>query len=191
NNNPTKDDRMTRYERLMEEIIKKGVNTKVLMLSATPVNNRMNDLKNQIAFITNDNPQALDAYGIDDLDNELRLAQARYNEWSSLEEKQRTTSRFLEMVNPGYFKILDLLTIARSRKHIVKYYNTKEIGELTKRLTPISINSDIDIKKKVLSINEGNDEIKSLNLSIYQQMAYVLPPRKSGYEDLYDTQTSR
>lgn len=191
NNNPTKDDRLTRYERLMEEIIKQGVNTKVLMLSATPVNNRMNDLKNQIAFITNDNPQALDAYGIDDLDNELRLAQARYNEWSSLEEKERTTSRFLEMVNPGYFKILDLLTIARSRKHIVKYYNTKEIGEFPKRLKPISIKSDIDIQKKVSSIKEVNDEIKSLNLSIYQQMAYVLPTRKARYEDLYDTQTSR
>lgn len=191
NNNPTKDDRMTRYERLMEEIIKKGVNTKVLMLSATPVNNRMNDLKNQIAFITNDNPQALDAYGIDDLDNELRLAQARYNEWSSLEEKQRTTSRFLEMVNPGYFKILDLLTIARSRKHIVKYYNTKEIGEFPKRLKPISIKSDIDTRKNVSSIKEVNDEIKSLNLSIYQQMAYVLPNRKVRYEELYDTQTSR
>lgn len=191
NNNPTKDDRMTRYERLMEEIIKKGVNTKVLMLSATPVNNRMNDLKNQIAFITNDNPQALDAYGIDDLDNELRLAQARYNEWSSLEEKQRTTSRFLEMVNPGYFKILDLLTIARSRKHIVKYYNTKEIGEFPKRLKPISIKSDIDTRKNVSSIKEVNDEVKSLNLSVYQQMSYVLPNRKTRYEELYDTQTSR
>ncbi|WAT25339.1 helicase-related protein [Aerococcus urinaeequi] len=191
NNNPTKDDRMTRYERLMEEIIKKGVNTKVLMLSATPVNNRMNDLKNQIAFITNDNPQALAQYGIDDLDNELRLAQARYNEWSTLEENQRTTSRFLEMVNPGYFKILDLLTIARSRQHIVKYYNTKEIGEFPKRLKPISIKSDIDTRKNVSSIKEVNDEIKSLNLSIYQQMAYVLPTRKSRYEKLYDTQTSR
>lgn len=191
NNNPTKDDRMTRYERLMEEIIKQGVNTKVLMLSATPVNNKMNDLKNQIAFITKDNPQALDTYGIDDLDNELRLAQARYNEWSKLEERERTTSRFLKMVNPGYFKILDLLTIARSRKHIVKYYNTKEIGEFPKRLEPISIKSDIDIQKKVSSITEINDEIKSLNLSIYQQMAYVLPTRKAHYEDLYDTQTSR
>lgn len=191
NNNPTKDDRRTRYERLMEEIIKQGVNTKVLMLSATPVNNRMNDLKNQIAFITNDNPQALDAYGIDDLDNELRLAQARYNEWSSLEEKQRTTSRFLEMVNPGYFKILDLLTIARSRKHIVKYYSTKEIGEFPKRLKPISIKSDIDTRKTASSIKEVNDEIKSLNLSVYQQMSYVLPNRKTRYEELYDTQTSR
>src|SRR5699024_2356410 len=90
-----------------------GVNTKVLMLSETPVNNKINDLKNQIAFIKNDNPLAIDTYGIDDLDNELRLAQARYNEWSRLKERERTTSRFLEMINPGYFKILDLLTIAR------------------------------------------------------------------------------
>src|SRR5699024_4802668 len=93
--------------------------------------------------------------------------------------------------NPGYFKILDLLTIARSRKHIVKYYDTKEIGDFPKRLKPISIKSDIDTRDKVSSIKEVNDEIKSLNLSIYQQMAYVLPTRKARYEDLYDTQTSR
>ena len=191
NNNPAKDDRLTRYERLMDEIIKQGVKTKVLMLSATPVNNRMNDLKNQIAFITNDNSHALQSYGLDDIDNELRLAQTRYNEWSKLEEKQRTTNRFLEMVNPGYFKILDLLTIARSRKHIMKYYDAKEIGEFPKRLKPISIKSDIDTQHNVSTIKEVNDEIKSLNLSIYQQMAYVLPPRKARYEALYDTQTAR
>ena len=191
NNNPTKNDRPTRYERLMDEIIKQGVNTKVLMLSATPVNNRMNDLKNQIAFITNDNPHALSGSGIEDIDNELRIAQTRYNEWSKLEEDQRTTSRFLEMVNPGYFKILDLLTIARSRKHIVKYYDTKEIGDFPKRLKPISIKSDIDTRDKISSIKDVNDEIKSLNLSMYQQMAYVLPTRKARYEELYDTQTAK
>nr|WP_181711040.1 helicase-related protein [Enterococcus hirae] len=191
NNNPTKNDRPTRYERLMDEIIKQGVNTKVLMLSATPVNNRMNDLKNQIAFIINDNPQALEVYGIDDVDNELRVAQTRYNEWAKLEENKRTTSRFLEMLNSGYFKILDLLTIARSRKHIVKYYDTKEIGDFPKRLKPISIKSDIDTQDNVSSIKDVNDEIKSLNLSLYQQMAYVLPNRKARYEELYDTQTAR
>lgn len=191
NNNPTKNGRPTRYERLMNEIIKQGVNTKVLMLSATPVNNRMNDLKNQIAFITNDNSKSLNAYGIDDIDNELRIAQTRYNEWAKLNESQRTTSRFLEMVNPGYFKILDLLTIARSRKHIVKYYDTTEIGEFPDRLKPLSIKSNFDTQNKISSIKDVNDEIKSLNLSMYQQMAYVLPTRKARYEELYDTRTTQ
>ncbi len=191
NNNPTKDERVTRYERLMNDIINQGVKTKVLMLSATPVNNRMNDLKNQIAFITNDNSKALSPYGIADIDNELRLAQTRYNEWAKLEEVERTTKNFLEKVNPGYFKILDLLTIARSRKHISKYYNAEEIGEFPERIKPISIKSNIDINKDFISIKKINDEIKSLYLSAYQQMAYILPRYKQKYEDLYDTKTSQ
>src|SRR5699024_12387170 len=99
--------------------------------------------------------------------------------------------RFLDMVVLVYLKILFLLTIARSRKHLVKYYDTKEIGDFPKRLKPISIKSDIDTRDKISSIKDVNDEIKSLNLSLYHQMAYVLPTRKARYEELYDTQTAK
>ena len=191
NNNPTNSDHPTRYQRLMNEVIKSGVNTKVLMLSATPVNNRMNDLKNQIAFITEDNPESLEEYGVDNVDNQLALAQRRYNEWTKLPEKLRTTERFLETVNPAYFKILDLLTVARSRKHITKYYVNNELGSFPERLKPISIRSDIDIEDSDFSIKDINDLITSLNLSMYQQMAYILPNRIKYYENLYDTKTEK
>lgn len=187
NNNPHKN-RKTRYQRLMEDVIKSGVKTKVLMLSATPVNNKMNDIKNQIAFITEDNDTALRSNGITSIDQTLRLAQQTYNQWTSLSALERTTSRFLEMVNPDYFHILDLLTIARSRKHIERYYNMDDIGEFPTRLKPISIKTKIDSEDQFLEMNEVNDLLSNLTFSVYKPMSYVLPGKRRYYEELYDTE---
>jgi SNF2 family DNA or RNA helicase len=187
NNDAKKSNNLTRYQRLMQDVIKAGVKTKVLMLSATPVNNRMTDIKNQIAFITQDNSHALAQYGIGDIDEELRQAQAIFNDWTKLGQSKRTTQQFLDMVNPGYFKILDLLTIARSRKHIQKYYGNQDIGEFPKRLLPINKKSDIDIEGNFLSLQDVNDRINMLNLALYTPMAYIMPKKRKKYQELYDT----
>lgn len=118
NNNNKRDDKETRYSRLLNQIIKKGVKTKVLMLSATPVNNRMTDLKNQIAFATEGNEFALADYGIKSIDQTLRKAQLVFNKWNELPEERKNLETLLEMLETDYFKLLDMLTIARSRKHI-------------------------------------------------------------------------
>ena len=105
------------------------------MLSATPVNNKMDDLKNQLAFITEDNDKALEkSADIKSISSTLRKAQYIFNKWGELEENEKTTERLLDMLNFDYFKLLDSLTIARSRKHIEKYYNVSDIGEFPKRL---------------------------------------------------------
>lgn len=117
NNNPS-NDKVTRYQRLMEDVIKKGVKTRVLMLSATPVNNRMNDIKNQIAFITEGKNNAFLQQGIPSIETTLRRAQLVFNKWQDLPDAERTMQRFVDMVNQDYFKLLDLVTIARSRRHI-------------------------------------------------------------------------
>lgn len=187
NNNPHKN-RRTRYQKLMEDIIKSGVKTKVLMLSATPVNNRMNDIKNQIAFITEDNDIALQNEGIDSIDQSLRLAQQSYNQWTELTPEIRTTERFLDMVNPEYFKILDSLTIARSRQHIEKYYNINDIGEFPRRLKPISIKAKVDKNDDFLEMVEVNELLSNLTFSVYRPMSYILPHKRKHYENLYDTQ---
>ena len=137
-NNPPVKGRMTRYERLMNDIIKAGVKTKVLMLSATPVNNRMNDIKNQIAFITEGNNFAFSEVGIPSVEMVLKKAQTVFNKWSALDEEERTTEAFTEMMDVDYFKLLDTITIARSRKHIEKYYIVEEIGRFPKRLDPLN-----------------------------------------------------
>ncbi|TSI07647.1 helicase-related protein [Lysinibacillus sp. BW-2-10] len=186
NNNAHKG-RLTRYQKLMQDIIKKGVKTKVLLLSATPVNNKMNDIKNQIAFITEDNDAALLKEGIESIEHTLRAAQTAFNKWTTLPVEKRTTDSFLDMVNSDYFQLLDLLSIARSRKHIEKYYNVKDIGEFPTRLKPISIKADVDTQNAFLKMSEVNELLESLSFSIYQPMKYVLPQKRNDYEAMYDT----
>ena len=185
-NNVPHNERKTRYERLMEDIIKAGVRTKVLMLSATPVNNRMNDIKNQIAFITEGKNDALKNAGIPSIEYTLRKAQLVFNRWSELPEHERTTKRFVEMMELDYFKLLDSLTIARSRKHIEKYYNIEEIGRFPTRLKPINECAEIDTLGEFPPIGEVNKIIRRLTLGLYAPLRYVRPEKRRAYEKRYD-----
>ena len=187
NNNNSKENKETRYSRLLNQIIKKGVKTRVLMLSATPVNNRMNDLKNQIAFATEGNDKALSADGIKSIEQTLRKAQMAFNKWNDLEEEDKRVESLLEMLEVDYFKLLDMLTIARSRKHIQKYYDTTSIGKFPERLKPINVKADVDTKNDFIKLAELNKLIKSLNLAIYSPMKYVLPSKVEQYSKKYDT----
>lgn len=185
-NNPAVKDRVTRYQRLMNDVIKQGHKTKLLMLSATPVNNKMNDIKNQIAFITEDKDNALEEIGISSINHTLKNAQAIFNQWSKLDDNTRTGEKFVDMMDLEYFKLLDTLTIARSRKHIEKYYDLAEIGEFPNRLDPINESSDIDIKKEFPTLNEINNEIERLNLSVFSPFLYILPQKREDYAKKYD-----
>lgn len=186
NNNAVKN-KETRYQRLMNRIIKSGVKTKVLLLSATPVNNRLADLKNQIMFITEDNDQAFkESAGINSIENTLRIAQQRFSEWAKLPDDQRTTKTLLPLLDYNFFNLLNTVTIARSRKHIQTYYDTKDIGDFPERNKPISIKSDIDRMGEFPSLSKVNGMIASLNLAIYSPMLYILPNRLKYYEELYD-----
>lgn len=185
NNNPRKD-KVTRYSRLLNEVIKSGVQTKVLMLSATPVNNKMNDLKNQVAFITEGDDKSLETEGIVSIEHTLRKAQLVFNKWSELPDEERTVDIFIEMMNMDYFKLLDTVTIARSRKHIEKYYNIKEIGKFPKREKPKNIYSDIDLKSEFPPLEKVNKTIKNLNMSAYSPLRYVLLEKRKEYSERYD-----
>ena len=185
-NNPPRQDRPTRYSRMMRDIIRSGVRTKVLMLSATPVNSRMNDLKNQVAFITEGKDDALYGTGIPSIEQTLRKAQTRFNAWLKRDPDDRTTKSLLEALNFDYFKMLDLLTIARSRKHITKYYDTSDIGEFPTRAKPVNIKADIDTRDQFPELREINREIRRLNLSAYAPLKYVLPNKLEEYSRHYD-----
>ena len=188
NNNPVKG-KITRYQKLMNNIIKSGVKTKVLLLSATPVNNRLADLKNQVMFITEGKDDAFkENVGIPSIENTLRVAQQRFGEWSKLPEEEQTTKNLLPMLDYNFFNLLNTVTIARSRKHIQTYYDTKDIGEFPERLKPKSIKSDIDLKNEFPSLAKVNTMIAGLHLAIYSPMLYILPNRLKHYEELYDQQ---
>lgn len=191
NNNNKKEDKETRYSRLLNEIIRKGVKTKVLMLSATPVNNKMNDLKNQIAFATEGNDSALSSFGLKSIEQTLRKAQMAFNKWNSLSDEKKKLETLLEMLEIDYFKLLDMLTIARSRKHIQKYYDTTSIGKFPERLKPINIKANIDSKDDFIPLSELNKLIRSLNLAIYSPIKYVLPSKIAEYSKKYDTDTGK
>ncbi|MBZ0170285.1 RNA polymerase-associated protein RapA [Candidatus Methylomirabilis lanthanidiphila] len=178
----------TRYDRLMRRIIREGVKTRVLMLSATPVNNRMADLRNQIAFATEADDTALLDHGIASIDSTTRLAQKQFNRWLDLEDSERTPSRLIEMLGFDYFTLLDLLTIARSRKHIEKYYGIAETGRFPDRLKPINIKADVDRAGEFRSIRDINQEIRRLNLAAYAPLRYVLPHRQEAYDRKYSTE---
>lgn len=187
NNTPRKNT-VNRYQRLMRDIIQSGVKTKVLMLSATPVNNKMNDIKNQIQFITEGKDDAFKSIGLNSIEVILRKAQLAFNKWSVLPEEERTTASFLDSINLDYFKLLDAVTIARSRKHIEKYYDITDIGEFPTRKTPINKKSDIDILNQFPALVVVNSTIKKLNLGIYAPLEYVLPSRKNDYSAKYDVE---
>jgi hypothetical protein len=190
NNDPRKNT-ISRYQRLMRDIIQSGVKTKVLMLSATPVNTRMNDIKNQIAFITEQNDSALAPFGINSIEQTLRKAQQKFNTW--LKENNADTVKrdsLVDSLNGDYFKILDLLTIARSRKHIEKYYDVSEIGKFPERLMPISKHSDFDTGKAFPQMDKVNNLLNALNLKFYSPLYFVRDDKKQSYEDKYDYTTS-
>ena len=187
-NKATHRERETRYGRLMRRIIKEGVKTRVLMLSATPVNNRLADLRNQISFITEGDDAALFEHGISSIDATTRLAQKQFNRWLTSDEGQRTPDALVDMLGFDYFQLLDLLTIARSRKHIVKYYGISETGQFPERLKPINIKPDVDRAGEFRSVREINNEIRRLNLAVYAPLRYVLPHKQEAYDAKYSTE---
>ena len=185
-NNPNKAEGKTRYERLLEDIIRSGVKTKVLMLSATPVNNRMNDLKNQVAFITEGRDDAFVDSGIKNIDSTLRLAQKQFNQWAKEPAESRTTATLLDSMSFDYFKLLDIVTIARSRKHIEKYYGTADIGKFPMRLPPKNVYADIDLSDEFPPLKDVNKTIRRLSLAGYSPLKFVRNDLKAEYARRYD-----
>ncbi|MEW4354313.1 helicase-related protein [Streptococcus pneumoniae] len=178
------DGRENRYNRLMNRIIKQGVPTKVLMLSATPVNNRFNDLKNQIALAYEGDAEKMD----DKLDTKtsindiFRLAQTEYNKWAELPAEERTTARLLERLDFDFFKVLDSVTIARSRKHIREFYDKKAIGDFPTRLKPQNYYPNLTVQEDMVTYKEIYNLLSRLNLMIYQPSFYIHPSKLAKYD---------
>ena len=181
----------TRYDRLMRQIVCEGVKTRVLMLSATPVNNRLADLRNQIAFATEGNDTALADHGVSSIDGTTQRAQKRFNRWLELDEIERTPSRLVDMLGFDYFTLLDRLTIARSRRHLERYYGDHETGRFPERLKPINLKPDVDLAGQFPSIGEINSEIRRLNLAAYAPLRYVLSHKREAYDEKYSTRLRR
>ena len=181
------DERENRYLQLLNRVIRKGVKTKVLMLSATPVNNRFVDLKNQLALAYEGESQKLDeklgtSKSIEDI---FKQAQTAFNTWCKWEPQDRTTAKLLKMLDFDFFELLDSVTIARSRKHIQKYYDTSDIGTFPKRNIPISRSPGLTDLNDAINYNEIFDQISQLNLCVYTPSKFILASKLEKYEAMY------
>lgn len=177
-----------RHLKLLNKVIRRGVKTKVLMLSATPVNNRFNDLKNQLALAYEGNTNLIDdklntTKSIDDI---FKNAQRAFNTWSKWDPADRTTENLLRMLDFDFFEVLDSVTIARSRKHIQKYYDTSDIGTFPTRLKPISLRPPLTSLKKAINYNEIYEQLTQLSLSIYTPTHFILPSKMEKYAEMYE-----
>lgn len=191
-NNDVYKDRETRYQRLMNQVVKAGVKTKVLMLSATPVNNRFTDLRNQLALAYEGESEKLnEKLGTEkDVEEIFRRAQATFNAWSKLPPEERTAASILDSLDFDFFELLDSVTIARSRKHIQQFYDVSEIGTFPERRKPLAYSPPLTDREDVIGFNEIYLRLISMKLSVYAPVSYILPSRLRKYEELYDTEVS-
>lgn len=189
-NNDAYKDHETRYQKLMNTVIKQGVKTRVLMLSATPVNNRFSDLRNQLALAYEGESETLASKlkSEQSVEEIFRRAQSAFNEWSKLPPEERTPEAILESLDFDFFELLDSVTIARSRKHIEKFYDMSEVGSFPERRKPISHHCPLTQRGDVIGFNQIFDQLTLLKLAVYAPVSYILPSRMSRYEDLYDTE---
>ena len=188
-NNDVFKDRETRYQKLMNKVIKDGVKTKVLMLSATPVNNRFNDLRNQLALAYEGQSEILskNLKSKNSVEEIFRRAQAAFNNWADLPPYERTSASILKTLDFDFFELLDAVTIARSRKHIQTFYDTTDIGQFPTRLKPKSFHSPITNREDVIGFNDIFSQLSVLKLAVYAPISYILPSRLAKYEEMYDT----
>lgn len=183
------DEKENRYLKLLNRVIRQGVKTKVLMLSATPVNNRFTDLKNQLALAYEGEEdklnQALNTKT--KIETIFRRAQAVFNTWSELTSEKRTTERLLNLLDFDFFELLDSVTIARSRKHIEQYYDNSEVGTFPNRKKPHSIRCKLSSIEDLMDYNTIFEHLSMLNLGIYKPTDYILSSKIAKYEEKYGT----
>ena len=190
-NNDAYKDKETRYQKLMNKVIKEGVKTKVLMLSATPVNNRFNDLRNQLALAYEGDSENLGkklrtSKSVEEI---FRRAQMTFNTWSKLPPEERTARAILDALDFDFFELLDSVTIARSRKHIQTFYDTRDIGPFPERRKPLSFHCQLTQRPDVPGFNEIFEQLSRLKLCVYTPAAYILSSRLKKYTDLYKAQS--
>lgn len=189
-NNDAFKDRETRYQKLMNSVIKEGVKTKVLMLSATPVNNRFNDLRNQLALAYEGDSENLSKKlrSKKNIEEIFRKAQATFNNWTNLPPEERTAKAILNALEFDFFELLDSVTIARSRRHIETFYDTKDIGKFPERRKPLSFHCKLTNRTDVIGFNDIISQLTLLKLSVFAPVSYILPSRLAKYEAMYDTE---
>lgn len=178
-------DHLTRYQKLIQDIIRKGKKTKVLLLSATPVNNSLVDLRNQISIITRDRDFVYADEGIPSISTTLIRTQKEINSWSKGDRANKML--LLDSLPSDFYKLLEMLTIARSRKHITNFYGKEKVGVFPAKLKPITLRPKIDTDEMIMEFADVNETLEQLSLCVYSPMAYILPEYEEYYREKFAT----
>lgn len=187
-------DRETRYQALMRKVMREGVKTKVLMLSATPVNNRFNDLRNQLRLAYgggSDEMNRVLGSGKRTVEAIFRDAERAFEEWSNSSAGPRTAEALFKVLPSDFLELLDAVTIARSRKHIERFYDTSAVGKFPAHLPAQSEQCPISTDPNAVKIKELNDALIARSFCVYTPTMYILPSRKKHYDDITATHTRR
>ena len=184
-NRTARDDGFTRYQRLLDECIRKNQNTKVLLISATPVNNSLTDLKNQLSLITGDRDDVFAEYGIDNIGRMLANTQAMINHWHRNSDSDK--GRLFDTLPSNFFRLLEMVTIARSRKQIIAGYKNSEFGTFPEKRKPQTFTPDIDTKGELLIFGKTNEILESLKMAVYSPMKYIRGEYKEYYSEKFQT----
>jgi len=184
-------DKETRYQKLMNKVIREGVKTKVLMLSATPVNNRFTDLRNQLALAYEGDSENLSKKlrTSKSMEEVFRNAQKAFNAWAKLPPEERTPRAILDALDFDFFELLDSVTIARSRRHIQTFYDTKDIGHFPERRKPLPFHCALTTRSDVMSFNEIFERLTKLKLAVYAPAKFILDSKRQQYIDRYNAQS--
>ncbi|MEI6287259.1 MAG: DEAD/DEAH box helicase [Bacillota bacterium] len=177
-----------RYDKLMNELVLKGVKTKVLLLSATPVNNSLRDLRNQISLITVDDDQAFIDAGINSVRGLLNKTQTQINVWN--EQGHKRKEDLLNVLPSEFYKLLDMVTISRSRKHVTQFFGEDSVGKFPQKLKPQTYNPDIDTQEELLRFGKTNEDLELLSLAVYSPLSYIKPQYKAYYREKYQTRSN-
>ena len=167
--------RTSRYDKLINDVIKEGVNTKVLLLSATPVNTSLMDLRNQIYLMSSGRDDAFGkSLGIHSIGNTVRAAQNKFKEWESTQRELKDKEELLQSLGGEFLHLLGNISIARSRSQIKRFYGDfiKEKGDFPQRKL-VTEYPPTDNQGK-LSYDSINRLIGELAFHIYRPSKYVI-----------------
>ena len=167
--------RRSRYNRLLEEVVKDGVRTKLLMLSATPVNTSLRDLRNQIYLMTEKRQDAFrEALGIGNIQALFGVAQREFQQWENERRGGAGKAALFERLGADFLALLDAVTIARSRDHLRRFYPivTERIGGFPERAKPENLHPPTD-SAGGLSYDELHDRIGAFRLAVYNPSEYL------------------
>lgn len=152
-----------RYKFLVDQILSKNEDVKVLMLSATPINNSLMDIRNQFKLIVGGNAKGFaDSLDIKNIDYTFRAAQKAFNEWT--EKPEPKIGEFIKKLPPNFFKLTDALTVARTRKMIEGHQEGLKFPQKTKP-------ENIFVTPKQIG-----------NFESFEELFDHFPPMLSGYQ---------